>query len=714
MKVKLYLALWVVIFLFCSSYAKTPPPEEKNYDIVIVGGSSGAFGAAIGAARSGASVVLIEDTPVLGGMLSNGISNIDCYSYESLSGVFDEFRERVKAHYKPIMDTDPVFKFRLSPPRPENSFTDEERATRRINAAESRARQTNEAINGGRWEPHVADKIFKEMASAYPNLTIFYNRYASGVVKSGNRIIGVKTKSPKGEDIHFYGKIVIDATHEGDVAAWAGAPYRIGREARSSEEPHAGEIYYYNSTGEIIRKGSGRQDLAIPSYGIRLCIQHYDPSKSKDHILASPPPDYDPKKYKYAQYADFQKFEPTMPGMKTEMNKNPVGNELQEVNWSWPEANYEERRKLYTFYKNHALGFLYYLQHEIGIRNIGLPKDEFLDNDNIPYRVFVREARRIVGRATLNEADINPFIKLNSNLTPPFQTQSVAIGHYPIDAKPVRQKTDVSTPDKGEGDFFLSNVISPFQIPYGALLPQNVEGLIVPVAMSATHVAFSAIRMDATWMAMGQAAGVAAGMSVKSGVPIDQIDVRNLQKELLAQKCKLVFYWDVSKSHPQFEAVQKAAIKEWFEPDFSRDFYPDSVLTRGEAARWLIKAFDLWPSVSNVHFSDVFITHPAFQAVETLFDYGVLEAIGVSPRWSEAGGYAEKNDGFDHRKSNFGPFYPEKPISTQELNALIERIRHLGVANVKLKPNSVAQPSTSRSLTRAEGLELLWEHIEFE
>jgi hypothetical protein len=81
---------------------------------------------------------------------------------------------------------------------------------------------------------------------------------------------------------------------------------------------------------------------------------------------------------------------------------------------------------------------------------------------------------------------------------------------------------------------------------------------------------------------------------------------------------------------------------------------------------------------------------------------------------SIVGGYAEKNDGFDHRKSNFGPFYPEKPISTQELNALIERIRHLGVANVKLKPNSVAQPSTSRSLTRAEGLELLWEHIEFE
>src|SRR5690606_21874926 len=227
MKVKLYLALWVVIFLFCSSYATTPPPEEKNYDIVIVGGSSGAFGAAIGAARSGASVVLIEDTPVLGGMLSNGISNIDCYSYESLSGVFDEFRERVKAHYKPIMDTDPVFKFRLSPPRPENAFTDEERATRRINAAESRARQTNEAINGGRWEPHVADKIFKEMASAYPNLTIFYNRYASGVVKSGHRINVVKTKKAKREDIHFHGAIVGHARHEGDVAAWAGAPYRI-------------------------------------------------------------------------------------------------------------------------------------------------------------------------------------------------------------------------------------------------------------------------------------------------------------------------------------------------------------------------------------------------------------------------------------------------------------------------------------------------------
>ncbi len=705
---------YICALFFMSGFSpKNPETEEKTFDIVIVGGSSGAFGAAIGAARSGASVVLIEDTPVLGGMISNGISNIDCYSYQSLSGVFEEFRLNVKEYYRPLMEKDPVFKYRLSPPRAEHAFTEAERKSRSSNASESRARQTNEAIQGGRWEPHVADLILKRMASAYPNLTICYNRYATGVLKDQNRIIGVKTGSNDNKPIVFLGKVIIDATHEADIAAWAGAPYRVGREARSRDEPHAGEIYYYNSTGEIIPYGSGRQDPAIPSYGIRLCIKYYDPAKGDKHILKEPPVGYDPAKYEYAQYDADRPFEPSMPAMKVEMNKNPVGNELQEVNWSWPEATYGQRRELYEFYKNHALGFLYYLQHERGVKNIGLPEDEFTDNGNIPYRVFVREARRIEGKVVLNEADINPFIHINSSLTPPFRTESIAIGHYPIDAKPVKQKRDVSTPDKGEGDFFISNVISPFQVPYGALIPQNVEGLIVPVAISATHVAFSAIRMDATWMAMGQAAGIAAGISVKTGIPVGHVSVPELQDELLRQKCRLAFYWDVPLDHPHFEAIQKASIKEWIGQDFSRDFFPDSLLTRGDAARLLTKAFGLWPSVSNVHFSDVSFRHPAFQAIETLFDLGVLEAIGIQARWSQAGGYAEKNDGFDHRKSNFGLFYPDKPVKLNELEALIESIRLLKAPNAaaKEKAGTAEEKDKSVALTRAQALDLLWKRV---
>jgi hypothetical protein len=691
------IALFAAIFTGDYSHGQTT--SQQNFDVVIVGGSSGAIGAAIGAARSGVSVVLIEDTPVLGGMLSNGISNIDCYSYQSLSGVFDEFRTKVKAHYTPLMSTDPVFKSSKKPSTPQKSTTEKPPAS---NAFQPRARQTNEAVQGGRWEPHVADKIFKEMAANYPNLTIYYNRFATGVIKDKNRLVSVVTNAKDGPPITFSGKMIIDATHEADVAAWAGAPYRVGREARSREEPHAGEIYFYNNTGEIIPGGSRRQDQGIVSYGIRLCIQYYDPSKGSGHIIKRPPPGYNAAMYQHAIFGSGDTFDPSMPNLKTEMNKNPIGNELQEVNWTWPEASRLERAKMYEFYKNHALGFLYYLQNERGVKNIGLPKDEFTDNGNIPYRVFVREARRIVGEVTLNESDINPFIADNPSLTPPFQSKSIAVGHYPIDAKPVRQKRDITTPDKGEGDFFLSNVVTPFQVPYGAIVPKDVEGLLVPVALSATHVAFSAIRMDPTWTVLGQAAGVAAGISVKTGTSVRNLDVDAIQAELLSQKSKLVFYWDVAADHPNFKDIQTASIKGWIQPQASRDFYPDSLLTRAEAAQLLVNSFGLWPSVSNIHFSDVDYRHTAFRAIETLFDLGVLRAFGVEPRWPQAGGYGDKKDGFDHRKSNFGLFYPDQPVSAAEFMNVVQLIKKGQTPDTDSRTFTLEAP-----LTRAKAVSYL-------
>ena len=254
------------------------------------------------------------------------------------------------------------------------------------------------------------------------------------------------------------------------------------------------------------------------------------------------------------------------------------------------------------------------------------------------------------------------------------RSNSIGIGHYPIDSKPVHSKTDMSTPDKGEGDFFLSNVITPFQVPFGAIIPKNVEGLVVPVALSATHVAFSAIRMDATWMVIGQAAGVAAAISVKESVAVREIPVTKIQDELLKQKCKLAFYWDVPIEHPYFADIQKATVSGWIDPDMSFDFYPDSLLTRAQAAQLLVKAFDVWPSVSNVHFTDVDYRHEAFVSVETLFDIGVLDALGIVPRWPQAGGYAEASDGFDQIKSNFGEFFPDKPMSGNEFHTLARRI----------------------------------------
>jgi hypothetical protein len=341
------------------------------------------------------------------------------------------------------------------------------------------------------------------------------------------------------------------------------------------------------------------------------------------------------------------------------------------VNWSWPNATPDERRKLFEVYKNHALGFLYFLQHERGLKQLGLPNDEFTDNGNIPYRVFVREARRIEGEITMTEADVNPFVT-GRTLVPAPQITSIAVGHYPIDAKPVRGKTDLSRPDKGNGDFYLVNSSTPFQVPYGAIIPKNIDGLIVPVALSATHVAFSAVRMDPTWTVLGQAAGVAAALSVRSGVEPRRMPVTEIQQELLKQKCKLVFYWDLNSDHPNFDAIQRLSLAGVAAGDDDRLFRPEAPLTRAEAAGMLVRAFQIWPSVSNSHFTDVTYKHPAFREIETLFDNGLLAVFGVTPRWPNEGGYVASIHAGFRQLQGFGNFEPDRSVTKGELEQLIE------------------------------------------
>jgi len=675
------------VLLLAAAVASAQP-----YDVVVVSGSSGGFEAALAAGRMGVKVALIEDTPTLGGMLSSGISNIDTYSYHSLSGIFEEFRLRVKAHYASRQAADPIF-----------------RLGTRANLLDFRPRQSNAPEEGGRWEPHVADEILKSMIASLPNIHIFYGTWATGVLRQRNRVTGVVTENKRGERRTVTGQVIIDATHEGDIAAWAGVPYRVGREARSPQEPHAGDIWYFNGAGEIMDGSTGRQDRAIVSYGIRLCIQHYPPEAGNRHLLTAPPPGYDRTRYVHTTYTG----ELTMPGNKAEMNANPLGNEMQEINWEWPEASRARRQELYRIYRNHALGFLYFLQHERGLKHLGLAQDEFKDNGNIPYRMFVREARRIEGEATMTESDINPFLT-SRGLIPKPNRDSIAIGHYPLDSKPVRAKTDMSTPEKGNGDFFLANVTTPFQVPYGAIVPKGVDGLLVPVAMSATHVAFSAVRMDPTWMAMGQAAGCAAALSIRNRTSPRDLNVAELQRELIRQKVRLMFYWDVPLDHPDFAAIQWLTVSKGLAGYPDRLFRPNQALTRAELAVAVARVFDLWPSVSNFHFTDVAWNHWAFREIETLYDHGLWRPLGFTPRWVEAGGYDPvRNAGFQQGRE-LAAFEPGKAVAWREFTAVVNAVQKSqtvspGTGVIKqaasLQPPTVANPD--REITRGEAATFL-------
>lgn len=619
---------------------------DLHFDVVVVSGSSGGFGAALAAGRMGAKVALIEDTPVLGGMLSNGISNIDSFSAESLGGVFEEFRLNVKKYYAATDPNDPVFAKSKGQPM----------------QIDGMSRQSNSPRDGGRWEPHVADHIFKEMMSAVPNVEVFYNETATGVIMAGNRIEGVSAVNKAGVSQRFFGRVIIDATHEGDIAAWAGVPYSLGMEPRSELEPHAGTIFYFDHTGEILPGSTGQQSEGIPSSGFRLTIKVYGPADGPAPLLPSPPPGYNPKEYSASAFG----ATPSMPHGKTEMNVNPIGSELPGANWDWPELTPAQRVQLNELYKNHALGYLYYLQHELGKTSIGLPKDEFIDNGNVPYRMFLREGRRIHGEAVMTEADINPFL-VGRGLINPFHADSIVVGHYAIDAKPVLAKKDLSTPDKGEGDFFLSNAAQPFQVPYGAIVPQKVEDLLVPVALSATHVAFSAIRMDPTWTELGQAAGVAAVLSIRAHAPVRSLPVAELQKELLRQHCRLVFFWDLPFDSPYFKAIQWASLHTAFQGGDKHQFLADAPLTRSDLAVWIYNMEHLTPSVSNIHFSDVPWNHPAFREIETLYDRQLLLPLGVEPQWKKFGPYNQEKFGGFEQSSGFTEFHPEQPVTMAEL-----------------------------------------------
>jgi hypothetical protein len=222
--------------------------------------------------------------------------------------------------------------------------------------------------------------------------------------------------------------------------------------------------------------------------------------------------------------------------------------------------------------------------------------------------------------------------------------------------------------------------------------------------------------MDPTWTVLGQAAGVAAALSVQRGITPRALPVADLQRELIKQKVKIAFFWDVDADRSDFEAIQLLAVRGAAHAVPNRRFRPDEPLTRSEAAQMLFQGFGLWPSVSNAHFSDVPWSHPAFREIETLFDNGVLRALGIEPRWPKAGSYdAAKHAGFIQRHQ-FGPFEPAKPVAAAELRDMIHLIQSRTIsAPDRSEPPfpeaTKANMTEAKSLTRGEACRIVYESL---
>lgn len=576
--------------------------DERVFDVVIAGGTASGVAAALTAAEEGMRVAVVEPTSQLGGMMSSGVSKTDIGFRDSSNGLFEVFRKRVKAHY----GGDPLCE------------------------------------DGFKYEPKVARAVLHAMVAEKPGIEVFLRHRPAAIVKAApNRVAGLVIEDHQGRRIVLRARVTIDATDEGDVAVWAGAQYRVGREARSAEEPHAGVIYLDRGginprdksvphLYRILPQSTGAGDHRTQAFSFLMTLKDYGGASGPGsrHVLNRPPVGYDPASFRHVTPWEktWAVFSGVLPGRKFEVNQYPFGVELPGGNEGYLEGDRATRAAIVERHKQRALAYLYHLQHVEGKYNLGLPDDEYEENGGFPVQLYVRQGRRIAGRYTLNESDINPFLK-GDGVRPPFFYDAIATGTFPVDVHPVREKTSPADPDNGEGELFLPEVTAPFQVPLRCLMPEGVEGLLVSQAISSTHIAYQAVRLEAVRMSIGMAAGIAAAVSVNGRRPLESVDSAAVQERLIRAGSMLYVFRDVRPGSKYFEAVQRLGLAMGAPAGFDDyTFRPEEAVTRAQLAEMLVRAFRMPISVTSLHFKDVPRRHLAARYVETLYDRGFLTA----------------------------------------------------------------------------------------
>ncbi len=497
-------------------------------DVIVYGATPGGFCAAIAAAREGVSVILLEPTGHVGGVNTGGLSFSDSNQTvrSTLRGLFEEWHSRIEKDYH---DRGVRLPYQVS--------------------VKDQARWT--------YEPHVAARVTNSML-AEAGVTVMTRRVLKLVEKEGNQISRLKTS-----DGDFSAAIFIDGTYEGDLMANAGVTWTIGREGRSEfGESLAGKQYPkprmaisgLGSNGHplplITTMDAGPDDGAdrnVMVYSFRLCVTK-DPA---NRVPFPKPANYDGSRFEvlrryFAQEKRHQvpwDFYP-LPGHKFDAN-NGIGKQfsmgLVGAGNSWCAEDEAGRAKIWEAHKQYTLEMYHFLSNDPAVpadireeyAQIGLCRDEFAEYGHWSPQLYVREGRRMVGEYVLSQRDIKEE---------PRKDDAIVVSSFPIDSHDcqrvgtglmvVNEGTimPVRMPGRGHG--------YPYQIPYRSITPKASEcrNLLVPVALSCTHVGISSIRVEPTWMSLGQSAGVAAAISAKRNIAVQQLQYPELRARLVAQK----------------------------------------------------------------------------------------------------------------------------------------------------------------------------------
>jgi len=520
--------------------------NDLTCDVLICAATPGGISAAVTAARLGHKVIVTELEDHIGGIISNGLTNTDLYPEKrnAVGGFFNEYSAKVLKHYT---EADPG-----GPGSP--------------NVKLCRA--------GFSYEAKISEQIFGEMLKAEPNITVLLQHELVSVNSHGQTVqSAVFRKVNSNAQITISAKVFIDTTYEGDLAARAGLPYRVGRESRSKYgEPHAGRIYMRFGTKELLPGSTGEGDSAIQAFCFRFLVTKKEANRAP--ILK--PSTYNREDYHYLlediRAGKITKFEQVfgifpLPNEKIQLNSlHPLPTtgvpseslDLAEENWAWPDASTKERHNIYLRYRDHNVGLLWMLQNDAELpvslldsaRQYGWCRDEWVMNGNIPRQVYMREARRIDGlyNVTEHDGELDPVIQRTA-----LRPDSVAVIQWEFDSHACH-KFDPRWPGVREGYTFVPH--PPLQVPYGTIVPQKSSNVLVPVACSTSHVAYNALRMEPVFMALGQASGIAAHLAIAGGSSVADVKTADLQQQIVEQRGVVTYIEDVKFSDPDFAAFQ--------------------------------------------------------------------------------------------------------------------------------------------------------------
>jgi hypothetical protein len=414
------------------------------------------------------------------------------------------------------------------------------------------------------FEPHVAERIFEDWVKEQ-KISIVRNAWLDrekGVKKEGEKIVSLTTLDGK----TYAGKMFIDATYEGDLMAAAGVEYHVGRESTKTYDEkwngvQTGVLHHKHHFGAVKTPISpyvvpgdpksgvlpristeppgnyGDGDKKVQAYCFRMCLTQVETNR----VPFPKPAGYDPKEYELllrvfnAGWREtFEKFDP-IPNAKTDTNNHgPFSTDNIGRNWDYPDASYARRREIVQEHINYQQGWLYFIANDPRVpedvrtefAKWGLSKDEFKDNGNWPHQMYVREARRMIGRYVMTENELT-----KKRPTP----ESIGMGSYGIDSHNIQRYITPEGYVQNEGDIGVSTN-GPYQISYGSLVPKKgqVANLLVPVCLSSSHIAYGSIRMEPVFMILGQSAATAAAMAIDSGIAVQDVPYDKLRARLVA------------------------------------------------------------------------------------------------------------------------------------------------------------------------------------